>query len=479
MESYLNRPLLSVRPNFDRPTAGQLDDFTFASQGFGKATPWKITSGPKRTVSYDFIFDGRPAIGSFRRFVSDRRGRREGFWLPVYLTDYELTEPAAADSTTLSIKRVSLEDAVSDFTQFRHIVVATWDRLECYEIESVTVEDDVETITLTTPLENRADTTAICGGLMFARLRDDELTYEFSGTDVCSVKAQFVELPPEYETAHEGSAPIFLYRFTRGLTAWMFSGWSEDLSAASLSWAAADITHGEIVAGIDLYENGCMVTVATDDETHPLRSLADKTLLQETTLEIFKSDADTLAVDLTKPVYSGSIQEVTFSRAGVISMKLSTNLRVGELSGPVVQYQRTCNHDTYSTRCGLSAATFTTTGTVTALSGDPAWIEAAEFGAKSTAESDANWFALGRVAVGSEQRLCVGQDGSRLYLNAPFRNAEVGNSITALAGDDKRIGTCAAKFNNVANFLGTPWMPNKNPQFEALETPKPKGGKKS
>jgi hypothetical protein len=123
-------------------------------------------------------------------------------------------------------------------------------------------------------------------------------------------------------------------------------------------------------------------------------------------------------------------------------------------------------------------ADFTTTGTITALTDD--YVEAAEFAAKETAESDPVWFALGVVRVGNETRLATGTNGAgRLYLNFPFRSAIVGDTITAEAGCSKRIGVCTGKFNNLVNFLGFPYVPNTNPQFEALSQPKAGGGKKS
>src|SRR3989442_15219555 len=70
--------------------------------------------------------------------------------------------------------------------------------------------------------------------------------------------------------------------------------------------------------------------------------------------------------------------------------------------------------------------------------------------------------SAGKVTVGIEVRMCVGQNGNRLYLHAPFKNAQIGNNASALAGDDKRIGTCQRKFNNVANFPGFPYMPKTN-----------------
>ena len=128
---------------------------------------------------------------------------------------------------------------------------------------------------------------------------------------------------------------------------------------------------------------------------------------------------------------------------------------------------------------GRHAEDFSTSGAITAIdSSATPYIEAAEFGAKATLTGEPNWFALGRVTVGNETRLCVGANGNRLWLNAPFRSASIGNQATAFAGCDKRAETCVSKFDNLDNFLGFPYIPNRHPQFEALQAPKPKGGKK-
>jgi hypothetical protein len=54
----------------------------------------------------------------------------------------------------------------------------------------------------------------------------------------------------------------------------------------------------------------------------------------------------------------------------------------------------------------------------------------------------------------------------------------VAASISAIAGDDKRAGTCLGKFNQLVNHLGFQYIPARNPQFQSLATPKPSGGKK-
>lgn len=478
--TFLSRDGLDIRPDWQTPSAGQVDDFTFEmTGGQGKGIPWKISAGPKRTVDYQFALTSRAQIGAFRRFVCARQGRLNGFWLPVYLRDYALTQDQAAGDTSLTFQKIGLHDALASFAQFKALVIADWSSIQCYQIASVSVSGPNEIVNLVGSLSSAVKaSTVICGGLIWARLSEDEISYEFRDLGYCRANVGFDELPTEYDTAAAGFAPVYLYKFVRAGQTYRFCNWGVDLAIGGNTWTAADISHAGLKFTIDFVDDGPKLTVATDDSSHPLRALLDRYLLQNTTLDIYESDAIALTVP-TAAIYSGRIDDVVFRTRGVIDATPSSLLYLGEQQGPRLPIQRICAHQTYDGFCGLNPATFTTAGTISALSSSPASVTATAFGAAATAHSDPNWFALGLVTSGQEQRFCVGASGNTLYLNAPFKFAIVGDAISARAGDDKRIGTCNAKFGNVANFLGAGvYAPNKNPQFEALQTPKTGGGKK-
>lgn len=272
------------------------------------------------------------------------------------------------------------------------------------------------------------------------------------------------------------AAPIFLYLIERDGYAWRYAGWGIDLEVAGETWEAADIAHGGLTVGGEILGDGPMLEVGTDDQDHPLRAYIDR-FKKPATVTIYEVDASVLS--FSNPYFIGeTMGSVKFGKGGKISVQLSSVLRIGERNGPRIQIQRTCNHNVYDAGCGLNAALFTTVGSVDAISTSPAYVDASEFGAKATAESEPQWFALGKVICGDETRFCVGQDGDRLYLNAPFKEASVSDSISAVAGCDKRINSGCAKLANTDNFLGFPYLPNTNPQFEALRAPEPTGGKK-
>ncbi len=480
--NYIDRPVFDYRPNFDDTVDhGLLDDHSYDSQNGGAAIPWKVTTLPKRTLSFSFLLEGLEEIQTFRGFVADRDGRRQGFWIPTWSGDYYLTEDKAADSTTIKVEAVGVQAKLTLSAQFRYLALITKTGLACYRIESVSSSSGVETITLDRGLDEALDASeTMCCGLIYARLADDEIEYRYSHVSLVRAAIKFLELPQETDgDAVDGTRPVFLYRFTRGLATYHFTSWPVSVTTTDdTDWTASDIEHGEIRSDIEFAADPVSLDVTTDDSTHPLRDLLSSAVIETTEVEIFETDAGTLTVDFDAPIYKGRLGKVQFGKKGAISCDMTSNLRVGERMVPTVQLARMCQNRLFDPGCALDPAAFLTTGTISAI-GDN-YVEATAFGDKATAESDANWFALGKVtSAAGEVRLCTGQVGNRLYLNASFRSTvAVVQAIYAQPGCDKRVGTCVSKYDNLENFKGFPYIPNTSPQFEALTAPKPAGGKK-
>ncbi len=79
------------------------------------------------------------------------------------------------------------------------------------------------------------------------------------------------------------------------------------------------------------------------------------------------------------------------------------------------------------------------------------------------------WFSRGRLTwtsganVGSSSRIKahrrVGVDAELELWAAPAHTTSIGDAFDVVAGCDKRLTTCRAKFGNLANFRGFPHMP--------------------
>jgi hypothetical protein len=56
----------------------------------------------------------------------------------------------------------------------------------------------------------------------------------------------------------------------------------------------------------------------------------------------------------------------------------------------------------------------------------------------------------------------LAQAGDVLTLILPFSVDMVGKVVTVYAGCDRSIAMCVAKFDNLNNFRGCPYVPTKN-----------------
>lgn len=483
--------VFDVLPRFGDVQEGSLDDFAFDSRGYGVATPWKTSTRIRRTAKFPFVLSGRNAIGEFRRFFQRHEMRLRPFWLPAYTSDFPLVADAEAGAPEILCAGHQFSTRYTAGTQHGFIAFITSDEQpQCYGVVSVVPSGSNDLLTLSRALDSDlvAEET-ICCPLLLVRAAEDALSLEYCSGHVAMADVGFVEVPAEYpdpaedssgmETVHKGSHPVFLYRVNTGTDALHYADFGCDLSAAGLTWRAADIQHGPMQSATDLLGDGVEVTIRTDDPDHPLRKALSESNLACLTLDLYDTDLTSLEeLDLEAPAHTGRVVSVEFEKEGEIRLRVSSLFRLGEREIPTLRIQRTCNWRTYDgIGCHANAADFTTSGVVSGLSGDPApYVEAAEFGLKAL--GDPNWFALGKVTIGDEQRTCTGQAGNRLYLNLGFLRAQIGDSVSALAGDDKRVTTCQNKFGQLINHSGIPYLPNSNPQLDAMEQPAATGGKK-
>ncbi len=476
--TFNDTTVFPFRPNFISPKAGELDDFTYESVGVGKFTPWKPTSGPRRTITYPFLLETPAQIKQFRLFANFTRGAQRGFWLPLYLGDYRLTADAAEGASVLVIEKINLDSTIASFAQFACLALVTREGLECHNIATVIASGVIETITLSEPLEADVEANVtVCCGLLMARFDHEPIEYKYISNGIATVDQTFIECPQEYVTPHLGSAPALLYRFTRAGTEWLYAGWGVDVDADTFTWPAADITNRAIRSGMDFLSDAVELTIGTDDATHPLRYYKDRTAMEQTVVEIRRLDLDGVGTTSTL-LHKGTVENVEFPGKGVITCNLSSIFRIGENQAPRPEHTRLCQHRLFDPGCALSADDFLITGTVVTIT--DAYVQVTEFATEASAQSDPNWFALGRVKIGNETRLITGQSTDKVYINAPFNEpVSPSDAVSGWPGCDKRIFGGCTKFNNVPNFLGFPFSPNSNAQFEALTTPKPKGGKKS
>jgi len=151
----------------------------------------------------------------------------------------------------------------------------------------------------------------------------------------------------------------------------------------------------------------------------------------------------------------GNIDEI-----GRTSAKLTVNsdLALLDIDMPRNMYQPTCLHTLYDSGCGLSktSPSFSASGTVGAGSTASIiyWPQASANFAQGTIT-----FTSG-VLTGVTATIGSAVNGSVLNLINPLQSMPApGDGFTVYFGCDHTLTTCQAKFNNLVNFRGFPYVP--------------------
>ena len=132
---------------------------------------------------------------------------------------------------------------------------------------------------------------------------------------------------------------------------------------------------------------------------------------------------------------------------------LSTNI------GPNL-FQPSCLHTTFDAGCGLTKASFATSGAVAA--GTPT---TSAFNTNLTAAD--NYFTQGQIVFTSGVNNGLSRSikshlhaSGALTLPFPLPNAPgVGDTFTVYPGDDHTMATCSGKFSNLVHFRAFPFIP--------------------
>lgn len=164
---------------------------------------------------------------------------------------------------------------------------------------------------------------------------------------------------------------------------------------------------------------------------------------------------------------TGWLGEVTLQGGQFVAELRGLSSRLQQVIGDV--YTSYCRAALGDARCGVNLATYTVTGTVTA-------VEAAHAFTDSSKTQPNDYFSGGKITFTSGanagQSMEVRQfSAGRFGLFLPMPSAiTVGNTFTVVAGCDKLFDTCVSRFNNAVNFRGEPHVPGTDKLLETSAT---------
>ncbi len=133
-------------------------------------------------------------------------------------------------------------------------------------------------------------------------------------------------------------------------------------------------------------------------------------------------------------------------------------------------YSPDCDADLGDSRCGVTLASYTETGTVTAVASATRQFTATISGARPAGFFDGGLLTWTAGANTGHLPLEVKSEAAgvvTLFLPTSFPIA-VDDTFSISAGCDKAATTCQTKFSNIANFRGFPFVPGLD---KAVQTP--------
>lgn len=262
-----------------------------------------------------------------------------------------------------------------------------------------------------------------------------------------------------HETSVHDAQPVELYKFVRRTECWLYTSADEQVVEGGDTYQPVPISRG------DIQRTG--ETSSSELEVSMDLSLAvvtqfvtgtPPTPVLLTVTRLHRDDADPIVL------WSGEVAACRLRDDQAIFLCTSP-LSAHEKAVPRLLVQQQCPHVLYDEGCGLDPADFKLSGTVASVSANGITV-----GVDAAAGEADNHFRAGRIELqGTDLKAFIAQHtGSTLTLLTPIPGLGVDDPVDLFAGCNRTVEECRDKFDNVANHLGMPLMPDRNP-FVQLE----------
>jgi len=252
------------------------------------------------------------------------------------------------------------------------------------------------------------------------------------------------------EQSSSSGHPLYLFRFSLGESLWLYTSADHKVVKEEEEYIPVYIKGGKITRTGDIKKNNIDIEMAS---TNPVALC----FLPGWTGGI-----------MSITVYRHHYEDNEFSvqwKGRVVSCKWSgssarlnceSTFTIFQRAGLRRVYQPGCPHVLYGPGCNVNSASYRVAGTVAAASGKTVTIT-------GLSGYSAGWFAGGIVKFGNDRRLIIWNSGNNLSVLDAIPNLIVGSAVELWPGCARDMGTCLSKFNNLDNFGGLPFLPNRNP----------------
>lgn len=267
-----------------------------------------------------------------------------------------------------------------------------------------------------------------------------------------------------YENSVESSRPIELYTFTLGALVWRYTSTTGSVTVEGVEYPPLSVSRDPVAQTQEDQDQALMVTLPAS--TAICRYFITSVPGQLATVRIERYQVPDGATPERIIMFEGSIQSVSFEQQGVVAKIAVQPFNVAfSRTVPKDVYSAVCNHVLYDAQCGLVEATYRTTQEVLVVAGNTLTIKNLDL------QPDGYYTAgfVELVGASPDFRVILDHTGRVVTIPLPFGNNPAGTSVRVYAGCDHAAETCRAKFSNLVNFGGFPFVPTKNPFSTGLK----------
>lgn len=479
----LSRPIFTTPINWTDGVSQRLSyDLRELSIGFGAEVFAPLQDHVVHGFEFSVQLHTEAEILAAENFFAALRGRLHGFWLPAPTEALDIV--SSISPTQFDITAQGLAE-----TWENHPAVHLWFTHEgasaAAKILSVTDNGDgTERVTLESALPFTPAASAIVSRLHYVRLADDEESASLLAEWFEQRSFQVVELPAEYAAAETGEQPVYLYHLwieSDPEQHWYYTSFASDIASNGKTYLARPVSHGSLKSDIEGTAEKASIE-ALHETGHPLLFGFPFPPPRAIHAQILETTYGT--PDMVKVLFTGQVEKVT-RRGKKIGARCVSILDLDSQRLPDALIGPRCAFQVYDANCGASRSLLQRSVTLTEIVSERV-VRVTKATPFSTENEPANHFTFGWSESGSGAALeirsilmdiVVSPTVRELTLNLPLQQAELLDTVTLVPGCDGKWATCQVKFMN-NNFMGHPYVPEKNPTLSAVQQPVSQGGKK-
>jgi len=261
-----------------------------------------------------------------------------------------------------------------------------------------------------------------------------------------------------YELSTDNSAPVELFKFEcldilgNVTRAWYYTNYTSDIiyPAATNTYKAMQIVRSKINTTDNPEDSQITIDIRSSAQIvkDNISNYADENIK----VTIYKQQNLTY----TNTIFTGNVIQF---KINPLTCQIACDPGLSTTRRPILFYIYSCQCmiPLYSLACGVNKDAYKDTATVTGISGRTVYYSGAN-------TDNSGFYKAGIIKMTDGQaRTIQSHHGNRIEIVRPFRELEAGDTIYLFRGCDHTVKSCTDNFNNIANYKGFPFMPDRSP----------------